>query len=166
MAIDTTVESTEHTASGSLFKGWTGNAWAFLLLRLWIALNWILQGLHKFESGGTFSVENHKENMTRLAEGMAGASPLLAEWMTKLYTAGLGYEQLLLGVLLLLGVKMRVMLALSGLMFVSLSFGLMSVSSESSDIIPLGMYLLLNAVALMLLRHQKLVLWRDKPCAC
>ena len=47
--------------------------WAFLGLRLWLALRWFFAGLDKFGSPGNYSFENYYAKMA----GMAGGTGML-----------------------------------------------------------------------------------------
>ncbi|MDO8539187.1 MAG: hypothetical protein Q7S40_02005 [Opitutaceae bacterium] len=133
---------------------------AFLLLRLFLGLRTLIEAIHKFESSGTYSTANYTKNMTRMAEGITGAS-FLPLWATKPYALVLGYVLAILGTALLLGVKTRTTLILSGLVYLSLSFGLMTVQ-ESEGVAWLGMYVLMFVVALVLVRNDRFSVWPDK----
>jgi len=133
---------------------------AFLLLRLFLGLRTLLAGLEKFEAKGIYSFQNYYENMTRMAQGITGAS-FLPLWMTKYFAHSLGYLLLLFGAALLLGVKTRLTLILTGLLYVGLSFGLMAVQ-ESEGVAWLGLHVALIAGALVLVRHNRFALWRDR----
>jgi thiosulfate dehydrogenase [quinone] large subunit len=133
---------------------------AFLLLRLFIGLRTLMAGIEKFESGGVYSFANYYKNMTRMATGITSASwmPL---WATKSFALPLGYILLALGLALLLGLKTRAMLVLTGLLYVGLSFGLMAVQ-ENDGVAWLGVYIGMIAGALMLSRYNRFALWPDK----
>jgi thiosulfate dehydrogenase [quinone] large subunit len=133
---------------------------AFLLLRLWLGLRTLFAGIEKFESGGNYSFENYYKNMARMAQGITSASwmPL---WMTKFYAMSLGYLLIVFGLAVLLGVKSRVSLFLTGLVYVSLSFGLMAVQ-EAEGVAWLGMHMVMFVGALLLVRYERLAIWSDK----
>jgi len=133
---------------------------AFLLLRLFLGLRTFLAGLEKFEAGGKYSFENYYNNMSRMAAGITGAS-FLPLWMTKVFAVSLGYLLLVLGVTLLLGIKTRCSLILTGLLYVGLSFGLMAVQ-EGEGVAWLGMHIAMFAGALVLVKHDRFALWSDK----
>ncbi|HMD61109.1 MAG TPA: hypothetical protein VKG78_06740, partial [Opitutaceae bacterium] len=97
--------------------------WAFLILRLFLGLRTFLEGLEKFERNGRYSFANYYENMKGMAQGITGAS-FLPLWATRYFADSLGYLLLVLGALLILGVKSRITLILTGLLYVGLSFGL------------------------------------------
>jgi len=133
---------------------------AFLLLRLFLGLRTFLAGLEKFEAGGRYTFANYYANMDRMASGITGAS-FLPLWATKNFAHSLGYLLLLFGALILLGIKSRVSLTLTGLLYVGLAFGLMAVQ-ESDGIAWLGVYVGMFAGALVLVRHDRFALWRDR----
>ena len=133
---------------------------AFVLLRLFLGLRTLFAGIEKFESKGTYSVQNYRENMTHMAQGITGAS-FLPLWATRGFALSLGYLLIVLGAALLLGLKTRTTLFLTGLVYVGLSFGLMAVQ-ESEGVAWLGIHIALFAGALMLVRHNRLALWSDK----
>jgi len=134
--------------------------WAFLILRLFIGLRTFFEGVEKFEKNGTYSFQNYYENMGRMAQGITGAS-FLPLWATRNYAHSLGYILLVLGAMLLLGVKTRATLILTGLLYVSLAFGLMAVQ-ENEGVAWLAIYVGAIAGALVLVRHDRFSLWRDR----
>jgi len=133
---------------------------AFLLLRLFLALRALMSCVEKFESGGAYSFQNYYTNMSRMATGITGAS-FLPLWATKSFALPLGYILGVLGVMLLLGLKTRLALLLSGLLYVALAFGLMAVQ-QSDGVAWLGVYVGLTVAALTLVRHNRFALWPDK----
>jgi thiosulfate dehydrogenase [quinone] large subunit len=133
---------------------------AFLLLRLWLGLRTLLAGVEKFESGGTYSFENYYKNMGRMAQGITSAS-FMPLWMTKNFAHTLGYALVVLGLCVLLGVKSRLSLFATGLLYVGLSFGLMAVQ-EGEGVAWLGMHMIMIAGALMLVRYERFAILGDK----
>lgn len=133
---------------------------AFLILRLFLGLRTFLAGLEKYEAGGKYSFENYYTNMARMASGITGAS-FLPLWMTKTFALSLGYLLLVLGAALLLGIKTRCTLVLTGLLYVGLSFGLMAVQ-EGEGVAWLAIQIGLFVAALLLVRHNRFALWSDK----
>ena len=73
----------------------------------------------------------------------------------------LGYILITLGTCLLLGIKNRTTLFLTGLVYVGLSFGLMAVQ-ESDGVAWLGMHIVMFGFALVLVRNNRFELWADK----
>ena len=135
---------------------------AFLLLRLFLGLRTLLAGIEKFEAGGKYSFENYYNNMNRMASGITGAS-FMPLWMTKNFALSLGYLLIIFGTALLLGLKTRCTLILTGLLYVGLSFGLMAVQ-ESEGVAWLAIHIGLFAGALVLVRHNRFAIWADKSC--
>jgi thiosulfate dehydrogenase [quinone] large subunit len=134
--------------------------WAFLILRLFIGLRTFLEGVEKFELNGTYSFANYYQNMGHMAQGITGAS-FLPLWVTRDYAHSIGYLLLLLGAALLLGVKTRATLILTGLLYVSLGFGLMAVQ-ENEGVAWIAIYVALIAGALVLVRHNRFAVWPDR----
>jgi len=132
---------------------------AYWLLRLFIGLRTLMAGVEKFENKGTYSVANYHQTMQHIAEGITTAS-FLPLWATRAFAQPLGYVLIVLGALVLLGIKPRWTLTLTGLVYVGLSFGLMAVQ-EQQGVAWLGTYLGLIAGALVLSRHDRFGLWRD-----
>lgn len=133
---------------------------AFLILRLFLALRALMAGIEKWELNGTYSFANYYQSMGRMASGITGAS-FLPLWATKSFALPLGYLLILLGAALLLGIKLRATLILSGLVYVALAFGLMAVQ-ESEGVAWIGMHVLMCVAALLLVRHNRFALWPDK----
>jgi thiosulfate dehydrogenase [quinone] large subunit len=153
---------TESSASNPSISSRCEYTAAFLLLRLFLGLRTLMAGLEKFELNRSYSTENYSANMTRMATGISNNS-VIPLWAAKVFAQPLGYLLIVFGVLVLLGVKSRVTLFLTGLIYVGLSFGLMAVGSiEGEGIAWLGMHVLMFAVALVLARHDRFALWRDK----
>ena len=139
--------------------GWELSA-AFLLLRLFLGMRTLLAGVTKFESGGLYSHAIYVKNMENMATGITGAS-FLPLWLTKLFAGSLGYMLIALGVALLLGVKTRITLVLTGMLYVGLTFGLMAVQEEQG-VAWLGTHLVLIVGALLLVRYNGFALWADR----
>lgn len=133
---------------------------AFLILRLFVGLRTLLAGVEKFENKGTYSVANCQQNMEHMAQGITSAS-FLPLWMTRTFAHSIAYALLALGILLLLGVKTRITLTLTGLLYVGLSFGLMAVQ-ESEGVAWLALHVGLIAGALVLVRHDRFAIWADR----
>lgn len=133
--------------------------YAFLILRLWLGLRALAAGVEKFESKGTYSLQAYSENMKRMASGITGAS-FLPLWATNLFAQSIGYILIVLAVGLLLGIKTRFTLFLSGLVYIALSVGLMAVQ-ESEGVAWLGMHVALVVIALLLVQHNRLAITRD-----
>jgi thiosulfate dehydrogenase [quinone] large subunit len=133
---------------------------AFLLLRLFLGLRTLLAGIEKFEGKGNYSFANYYQNMDRMASGITGAS-FMPLWMTKNFAHAIGYVLIVLGAALLLGVKSRATLVLTGLTYVGLSFGLMAVQ-EGEGVAWLAIHVMMIAGALVLVQHDRFAVWATK----
>lgn len=133
---------------------------AFALLRLFLGLRTFMAGIEKFEARGSYTFANYYENMSRMAQGITGAS-FMPLWATKFFAHSLGYLLVVFGIALLLGLKTRVTLFATGLLYVALSFGLMAVQ-DAEGISWLAIHIGLFAGALALVRHDRFALWPDK----
>lgn len=133
---------------------------AFMLLRIFLGLRTLLAGLEKFEANKSFSFSNYTENMTRMATGISNYS-LIPLWAAKMFALSLGFLLVGLGACVLLGIKSRCTLFLTGLVYTGLAFGLMMVQ-EGEGVAWLGVQVLMFAVALVLSRHNRFALWADK----
>ncbi len=133
---------------------------ACLLLRLFIGLRTFFAGVEKFELKGTYSFANYYENMGHMAQGITAAS-FLPLWATRTFAHSIGYLLLVFGAAVLLGVKTRTTLFLTGLIYVALSFGLMAVQ-ENQGLAWLAVYVGLIAGALVLVRSDRFALWPDR----
>jgi len=133
---------------------------AFLLLRLFIGLRTLFAGVEKFELSGTWSFGSYYTNMSKMAAGIT-ANSVLPLWMTKSFALPLGYLLIVLGLAVLLGLKTRVSLFATGLLYTGLAFGLMAVQSLDG-VAWIAVYVGMTAGALVLVRHNRFALWADK----
>ena len=162
-----------------VFTGWTNEQLAFLLLRLWLAMRALLTGLEKFSGTATrevvtinefteleetttiaykaYGVSHYKAIPDVLKEQFTG-QPLLPEFMTGPYYAILGYLLVLLGITLFLGICLRTSLFVMGLLYISLTYGLILIKQDGG-IAWLGIHLLLIVGALLLEKHKRLVIF-------
>jgi thiosulfate dehydrogenase (quinone) large subunit len=133
---------------------------AFLLLRLFLGLRTLMAGLEKFEANRSYSTENYAANMERMATGIS-ANSTIPLWAAKAFALPLGYMLVILGVAILLGIKTRAALFITGLIYVGLAFGLMAVQ-EGEGVAWLAPQILAFAVALVLVRNDRFAVWRDR----
>lgn len=97
---------------------------AYLALRFYIGLQLLLAGLDKFMADGKFGgFSAYKENMLRIADGIAGAS-IMPAWLSKPYALLLPWALLLCGIAVLVGIKNRIALFAAAVVYTSLSIGL------------------------------------------
>lgn len=153
-------------------------ALAMLLLRVWLGIRSLLTGVEKFAGVETvekplldeFGEEDISGAMVSVKEKVYGFShyhglpkplydkfaqePLMPVWALDLYGALLGYGLIALGVTLLLGVAPRVSLFVSGLVYASLTVGLILIN-EAGGIAWLGTHMILIVLALMLTRYNR-----------
>jgi thiosulfate dehydrogenase [quinone] large subunit len=154
---------------------------AFLLLRIWLGLRALITGIEKFgdtvvrqqalldesglpdPSGIMLSVEQKAYGLSHyhampnaLLESLQG-QPLLPSFLLTPYQWILGPALILLGLTLLLGVATRVSLFLMGLLYTSLTFGLILIHQDAG-IAWLGVHIALITMALLLSRHNRFCL--------
>jgi thiosulfate dehydrogenase [quinone] large subunit len=154
---------------------------AFLLLRLWLGMRAIVTGLDKFagrvseqkplldefgqpDINGAMVAVEHKVYALKYYQGIPAAlqskfaaEPLLPAFLLKPYGALLGYALIIAGLTLVLGIATRTSLFIHGLIYVSLTFGLVLIN-ESGGVAWLGIHLLLVVAALRLARHDRFAL--------
>jgi len=154
---------------------------AFLLLRLWLGLRAIATGVEKFagkvseqkplldefgqpDINGTMVAVEHKVYAFKYYQGIPAAlqskfaaEPLLPAFLLKPYGALLGYVLIVTGVMLVLGLATRTSLFIQGLIYISLTFGLILIK-EDGGISWLAIHMLLVVAALRLAQHTRCTL--------
>lgn len=148
-----------------------------LLLRVWLAVRAIQTGVEKFagtkaadqlvnvdgqpnEYGLTASgsVKNYSlENYHGVPEALMTKfqdEPLMLKFALPLYDKILGPALLLLGFTILLGIASRTSLFLLGLLYISLTWGLILIKQDEG-VSWLGVHMILIAMALMLAEHNR-----------
>jgi thiosulfate dehydrogenase [quinone] large subunit len=176
-------DSTDKTSNGSC--GGECNCdftLAFWVLRLWLAARAILTGLEKFgsyqslavpvidpqtgqpDSSGVMMNVNVKHYALSTYNGIPAAlkekfkyEPLLPKFALTAFDHLLGPAFILTGVMLLLGLGTRISLFVQGLIYVSLTVGLILIHQDDG-ISWLGIHVALVAFALVLARHNKVAL--------
>jgi thiosulfate dehydrogenase (quinone) large subunit len=148
-----------------------------LLLRIWLAIRAIQTGLEKF-AGTTASDQavtiDGAVNSYGLTAGAAvknyalgnyhgvpaalmkkfEAEPLMFKSMLHLYDRILGPALLVLGFTILLGIASRTSLFLLGLLYISLTWGLILIKQDDG-VSWLGIHMILVVMALMLSEHNR-----------
>ena len=161
--------------------GLTFAAW---LLRLWLGVRALQTGIEKFagtkmsdkavevdgevydadltEAVGakTYSMDNYHGVPEALRETFEG-EPLMAGWALNIYDKVLGPALLLLGVTILLGIASRASLFLLGLLYISLTWGLILIKQDAG-VSWLGVHLIVIAMALVLAQHNRFCLLLKK----
>jgi len=135
---------------------WT---YAHFILRLWVGLRLFMAGIDKFrEKGGTsFSFGNLEKNLTPIQKLMSENTPniLLPDFAIAPYFYVLSFALVIVGLTSILGIFTRFSLLLGGLLFVSLSFGIMALPDDK-DAVWLGIQVAITAFALITASENKL----------
>jgi thiosulfate dehydrogenase [quinone] large subunit len=162
---------------------WSDATLAFLLLRLWLGMRAIVTGIEKFSTTVTekkaavsatgeqdiagamvlvktkvYGLANYAAVKGALAKSLAN-EPLLPEFFRKPYYAVLGYALIVLGVMLILGLGTRTSLFLMGLLYISLTYGLILLGQDAG-VAWLAIHVGLVAGALMLAKHNRLAIMK------
>ena len=148
-----------------------------LLLRLWLAVRALQTGLEKFsgtkasdqvvEIGGqpndygltagaavkSYSLDHYHGVPGALMKKFE-AEPLMLKFALPLYDKVLGPALILLGLTILLGVANRTSLFLLGLLYISLTWGLILIN-QNDGVAWLGTHMVLIVLALMLAEHNR-----------
>ncbi|MDR0352619.1 MAG: hypothetical protein LBI02_04465 [Opitutaceae bacterium] len=172
--------NTESTTSGSSCCCRclpSGASLGFIVLRLWLAVRALLTALEKFSGtakkeltdqfGAIGEVESkvyglsHYHGMAPSLEEGLRAEPLMPGWMLTAYGYALGPILIILGIALLLGVATRLTLFLMGLVYVSLTVGMILLGGQNEILgtSMLGVHVIMIALALKWVEH-------DRWCLC
>lgn len=165
-----------------------GTDWAatfgFWLLRFWLALRAIQTAIEKYAGYRTekrplldefgnpdvsgamceakikfYSLANYHGLPPSMARQF-GDEPLMPAWMLNAYAAALGPALVVLGLTLVLGLGTRVSLFLMGLLYVSLTWG-MILLGQDSGVAWLGTHVLLIVAALLLAKHNRFAILKS-----
>jgi thiosulfate dehydrogenase [quinone] large subunit len=158
-----------------------GSSLGFIILRLWLGLRTLLSGIEKFAGvkvSETPVVIDGEENPYGLVteggekvysfanyngvpEGLYGkflGEPLIPEFALRFYDIALGPLLILLGLTVLLGVATRTSLFLMGLVYTSLTVGLVLIGQDGG-VAWLGIHIGLVAAALFFSRYNRWMLF-------
>ncbi|WP_404421036.1 hypothetical protein [Nibricoccus sp. IMCC34717] len=159
----------------------TSETLAFLTLRVWLGARALIAGIEKFAgtvtvqqplvdaagnpdpSGAVVEIEKKVYSLSNyhavpdVLETSFANQPLLPSLLTKPYYAVLGYVLIALGVALLLGVKSRAVLFVMGLLYTSLTFGLMLIKQDAG-VAWLAIHIIMIALALVWEKHNRYTL--------
>lgn len=151
-----------------------------LLIRLWLGLRALQTGIEKFagvkttdapvtidgapntygltESTGekAYALGNYHGVPKALYEKFAG-EPLIPGFFLNIYDIVLGPALLVLGITLLLGIATRISLFAMGLLYTSLTFGLILLKQDAG-IAWLGVHIILIVIGLVLAQHNRLAI--------
>lgn len=175
----------ESSAGPSRESCCTTNTLAFvygsLLLRLWLAVRAIQTGVEKFakpvqSAGQAVKVEGvpNEEGLSAVSASKVYAldhyhgvpealmkkfqgEPMMLKWALPLYDTLLGPALLILGVTILLGFAYRTSLFLLGLLYISLTWGLILIKQDDG-VSWLGVHMILVVMALALAQHNRLAI--------
>jgi len=162
------------------FAAWlpSGASLGFLVLRLWIAVRAIVTGIEKFSgfkmtqkelldefgnpdaSGALVEVKTKVyglslyHGMPPSLEDALRAEPFMPGWMLTAYGYALGPLLIITGLALLLGMAPRLTLFIQGIIYVSLTLGLILLNQDSG-IAWLGTHVILIALALKWVEHNR-----------
>jgi thiosulfate dehydrogenase (quinone) large subunit len=152
---------------------------AFLTLRLWLGARALFAGIDKYAGTSTekvplldefgnpdisgamvsldtkvYGLSHYKALPPSLAADLA-AEPLIPGWAMSAYSAVLGPVLILLGLALLAGFASRITLFLMGLVYTSLTIGLILLKQDAG-VAWLAIHVLMVAAALKLVEHNRL----------
>ncbi|MBD5781589.1 DoxX family membrane protein [Pelagicoccus sp. NFK12] len=136
---------------------WSAESWAFISFRLFLSLLMLTAGLGKFKNQeGDYSFSAYYNGVVNWIVSTFEKTDLPG-FLVSLYAYSIGYLEILLGLLLLLGVKTKWVLALIALTLVSLAYGQMLLGTQESGtaVSQISIYLLVTAAALYFVRHNK-----------
>jgi len=160
------------------FSNDLGLSLGMLTLRIWLGLRAIQTGLEKFagikkieyvpvEIDGapnvyelTRSIEvkayglSYYKGVPAALEDKFKAEPLIPDFFLAIYDKILGPSLLLLGITILLGIATRISLFAMGLVYTSLTFGLILIKQDAG-VAWLGIHIIMVAMALVLAKHDK-----------
>lgn len=148
-----------------------------LLIRLWLAIRALQTGIEKFAGtsmvGQAVNVDgapntygltasapvkeyafHHYHGVPKALMDKFSGEPFLPDFALKIYDVVLGPALLILGVTTLLGIAYRSSLFLQGLLYVSLTFGLILIH-EDSGVAWLGIHMILIVMGLMLAQYDR-----------
>lgn len=154
-----------------------GSTLGMLLLRLWLAMRAIQTGIEKYAGTKTYDkevtidgapndyglVEGGTEKVYALSNynGVPAAlqekfssEPLIPAFALNLYDIVLGPALILFGLTLLLGIATRISLFAMGLIYTSLTFGLILIKQDAG-IAWLGIHIILIVMALALAKNNR-----------
>ena len=154
-----------------------------LLMRLWLSIRAIQTGLEKFSgsivgsksvtidgapndyglteatTSKVYSISNYQGIPGPLYEKFSN-EPLIPSWSLDIYNVILGPALLILGFTLLLGICTRLSLFVMGLLYTSLTFGLILIKQDAG-VAWLGIHIIIIISALVLAKYNRFVITRN-----
>lgn len=152
---------------------------AFWTLRLWLGLRTLISGIEKYSgkstekvplldefgnpdiSGAMVSLDqkvyglSHYHALPQSLANELAAEPLIPGWALSAYSAILGPVLIILGLALLAGFASRITLFLMGLVYTSLTIGLVLLKQDAG-VAWLAIHVLMVAAALRFVEHNRL----------
>ncbi|PXA05467.1 hypothetical protein DDZ13_00950 [Coraliomargarita sinensis] len=173
-------QSTTHTVPVPLKTDPLAATCAILMLRIWLGLRCLQAGIEKYagtvyiseptqvngvpDPNGTETVIELKEyallNYSGLPSSLADKfqnEPFISEFLLGIYSQWLGPLLIAVGLCVLLGLATRISLLAMGLIYTSLTYGLILLN-QASGIAWLGTHMVLIALALLLASYNRLEL--------
>jgi thiosulfate dehydrogenase [quinone] large subunit len=172
------------TSPQNTFLGFTGRNFAFLTLRLWLGGRALITGLEKYSakittqeplldaagapdaSGAMVEIEkkvyglSHYHAVPESLQTKLGAEPLLPDFLTKPFYAALGPVLIITGLLLIIGVATRLSLFAMGVLYTSLTVGLILIGQDQG-VSWLAIHIGLVAMALNLADDNRFAVTRS-----
>jgi len=163
------------TASADNNSSDPASFYAYLILRVWLGLRALVTGIEKFsatvtkevsvggEDGGfaiTTEVQtkeygfSHYNGVPEALYEKLAEEPLMPGFALSIYSGVLGYALIAVGVMILAGICSRIALLVSGLIWASLTVGLIMLKQDAG-IAWLGMHVALTVAALLLVKHNR-----------
>lgn len=154
------------------------HTFAFILMRLWLGARALFTGIEKFSatvnvetpllddmgnpdpSGIMLSIEqkvygiSHYHGMPASLSEKLSSEPFLPGFLLVPYEFILGPLLIILGITLLMGVATRISLMAMGLLYTSLTFGLILIKQDGG-IAWLAVHVIMIVLALMLVKHNR-----------
>ncbi len=181
---DTTSPS-ETSQSNSCCGPDSASFFAYLILRVWLGLRAFVTGIEKFSATVTKEVPmgvedggvaipglvtemkvkeygfSHYQGVPQPLYEKLAEEPLMPGFALTLYSGVLGYALIAVGIMILAGIYSRIALLVSGLIWASLSVGLILLK-EDAGIAWLGMHVALTVAALVLVKHNRFAVVESK----
>lgn len=159
-----------------------GSTLGFLSLRFWLATRAIMTGVEKYSAikgvdetvmidgaANTYGLTatagekvyglSHYHGIPKVLMDQFMAEPMIPESLLRIYSAALGPLLIILGITLLFGIASRISLFLMGLLYTSLTVGLILLKQDAG-IAWLAVHVLMIAVALFNAQHDRFALLR------
>jgi uncharacterized membrane protein YphA (DoxX/SURF4 family) len=147
--------SSESKCPINKFFDMSPESWAFLALRIFIGLRMLLAGLMKFRTDSGFSFDNYYHGFVSSQIDFFSSHTFLPKWTLWPYLNSLAYLEILFGILLLVGIRVKMSLTLTALLLISIAFGVMLLPTGSPMVADIGVFLGLTCFALLLAKHHK-----------